>query len=76
MAATPAIPVLHYWYMALSSPFGVELLCSDAEAVRQRLYKARKEAGDADLEQVAVCMSPFDPQKIWLVRRKPTDETT
>lgn len=69
-------PVLHHWYSALSSAYGIELVCSDVEALRQRLYAARREAKDTDLDQVALCISPFDPMRLWLVKRKPTDEKT
>jgi hypothetical protein len=67
--------VLHHWYAALSSAHGIELVCSDAEALRQRLYAARREAKDTDLEQIALCISPFDPMRLWLVKRKPDEKT-
>jgi hypothetical protein len=68
-------PVLHYWYAALSSERGIELVCSDAEAVRQRLYSARREAKDFDLDAISVCVSPFDPMRLWLVRKTPDEKT-
>lgn len=72
----PGTGVLHHWYTALSSEFGVELNCSDAESVRQRLYRARAEAKDSDLDAVAICVSPFDPEKLWLVKRGRTDNAS
>ena len=69
-------PVLHYWYAALSSELGIELNCSDAEPVRQRLYAARREVKDPDLDQISVCVSPFDPMRLWLVKRKKSDAKT
>ena len=69
------LPVLHHWYAALSSEHGVELACSDAEAVRLRLYAARREAKDEDLEQIGIAISPFDPTRLWLVRKKPNAQT-
>jgi hypothetical protein len=72
----PAVPVLHYWYSALSSELGIELVCSDADSVRSRLYAARREAKDTDLDGVAICISPFDPMRLWLVKRSTTDEKT
>jgi hypothetical protein len=68
-------PILSYWYRALQSPWGIELICSDPEALRQRLYAARREAQDSDLEGIALCVSPFDPTKLWLVKKGPSDET-
>lgn len=67
-------PIMNYWYMALSSPFGIELVCSDADATRTRLYAARRAAKDTDLDKISVCVSPFDPMKLWLVKRNPTNE--
>jgi hypothetical protein len=68
-------PILSLWYRALHSSHGIELVCSDADSIRQRLYGARREAKDTDLNQVSLCISPFDPFRLWLVKRKPSDET-
>lgn len=62
-------PILNYWYRALHSPHGIELICSDPEAIRARLYAARKEVRDLDLEQISTVLSPFDPMKLWLIRK-------
>lgn len=67
-------PILNHWYRALHSEEGVELVCSDPNKVMSRLYKARSDAKDDDLKQVSICISPFDPNKLWLVRRKLPDE--
>jgi hypothetical protein len=70
-------PILNHWYRALHSPLGIELVCSDAEGMRSRLYAARREAKDTDLDQISICQSPFDPMRLWLVKKgKPTNETT
>jgi hypothetical protein len=61
--------MIHYWYQALSSPLGIELLCSDPEGTRKQLYTARRDAKDLDLNQISICLSPFDPHKLWLVKR-------
>ena len=65
-------PILNYWYQALHSPLGIEIVCSDPEGIRARLYAARKEACDKDLERVGVCISPLDPTRLWLVKKEPT----
>jgi len=76
--------MIELWYQALNAAIGIEIQCSDAEKVRQRLYIARKEAKDADLDKIGVCISPFDPTKVWLVKKEiarnllvaePPDET-
>lgn len=68
-------PILNHWYRALHSPIGIELVCSDTALIRARLYAARKESKDSDLDQIAICQSPFDPMRLWLVKRNPTDAT-
>lgn len=71
----PEEPLLNYWYRALHSPLGVELLCSDFEYTRQKLYALRREVHDEALADVSLCQSPFDSNRLWLVKRKPADET-
>lgn len=68
-------PILNLWYRALHSPAGIELVCSDFEGTRQKLYAARKEAKDLELEGISLCQSPFDTNRLWMVKRKPADET-
>jgi hypothetical protein len=68
-------PILNHWYRALHSPLGIELVCSDAEGVRNRLYIARREAQDNDLAMISICQSPFDPMRLWLVKRNPQNAT-
>jgi hypothetical protein len=62
-------PLLNWWYRALSSPFGIELICSNTEAIRAQLYAARKQSRDPDLDKISVCKSPFDPMRLWLLRK-------
>jgi len=68
-------PILNYWYRALHSPSGIELNTSDPEGVRARLYAVRREAQDSDLESIRIYLSPFDPTKLWLVKKVLQDET-
>lgn len=66
---------LQLWYRALASPFGIEIVCSpNPEAVRMKLYALRKSVQDTDLNQIAICLSPIDPDKLWLVKRRPAKE--
>lgn len=69
-------PSLELWYRALSSPFGIEIDSSSFEQVRAKLYHLRREAQDPDLEQIAICRSPFNPDRIWLVKKAPGNEET
>lgn len=75
MKIKPAEPLLSYWYRALSSTRGIELICSDPEQVRNKLYAVRAGVHDPDLDQISACLSPFDPAKLWLVKRNPTNAT-
>lgn len=68
MKQEPAAPIMSYWYQALSSPFGIELVTSDVEALRSKLYSLRKSAQDEDLAKISICTSPFDPCRLWLVK--------
>lgn len=61
--------LLSYWYQALASERGIEIICSDVEGTRSKLYAARKAAKDFDLDRISICLSPFDPCKLWLVKR-------
>ena len=63
--------MLEYWYMALNSPLGVCLRTSDPERLRQRLYAARREAADPQLDSISVAISPTAEDEVWLVKRKP-----
>lgn len=63
-------PILNYWYRALHSGVGVEIICSDVEYTKQRLYTVRRESKDEELKKISIVQSPFDPQKLWLVKRK------
>jgi tricorn protease-like protein len=76
MKQEPAVPMLSYWYQALSSPYGVELICSDIEHTRQHLYRARKESRDLDLDQLGLCISPFDPSRLWIIRKDTKNGST
>lgn len=69
-------PLLNFWYRALHSPMGIELIVSDLKSIREKLYAARKESQDSDLDQISACQSPFDPMRLWLVKRKSSDEKT
>jgi len=69
-------PDLTYlWYQALSSERGIELICSNTEAARRKLYEARKATGDPELSTITIAVSPFDPCKLWLKKGK-GDATT
>lgn len=68
--------MIHYLYQALTTPLGVCLQVSDVEAVRQRLYTARREAADPLLDALALVPSPTAPDELWIVKRGSKIERT
>jgi len=67
-------PILNYWYRALASPLGGQLVVSDIDKARAKLYAVRREARDPDLDQISITPSPFDPMKLWLRKRGPDEK--
>lgn len=62
--------MLEFWYRAFASALGVVLRTSDPERMKQKLYAARREALDPDLESIAIVQSPVDPNnELWLVKK-------
>lgn len=61
--------MLEHWYQALRSPAGVCLRTDDFEATRQKLYKARREVLDPDLDGLSIVQSPTDSNELWIVKK-------
>lgn len=60
---------LQLWYEALASDLGIVISTNNPEALRQVLYKARRESGDPALEGMSVRISPLLPdQEVWILR--------
>lgn len=55
-------------YQALAAQFGIVVSSSDRELDRQRLYKARADAMDTELEVLQVRIAPDDPNHLWIVK--------
>jgi len=61
--------MLELLYEALASRYGIIVATNNPEALRQQLYKARREAADPDLQQLSIRISPLLPkQEVWIVR--------
>ena len=60
-------------YQALSSPIGICIrVWGDMTLATQRLYAARRKAGDFNLDVLQVRKSPFNPsEELWLVKGSP-----
>lgn len=62
--------MLEYLYEALASEAGKVIVTSDVEKLRQNLYKARREALDPELDQLALIPSPTNPTgELWIVKK-------
>jgi hypothetical protein len=66
--------MLDLWYRALASDHGIQIICSDPVAVRKALYDLRAKVQDLDLMSISINLSPFDRDRLWLV--KETDGAT
>jgi len=61
--------LLELWYDALASDLGIVIKTNDPEALRQQLYKSRREAGDPNLDNLSVRISPTMPrEEVWIVK--------
>lgn len=60
-----------YWYSALASEFGVVVWSDNPDALKQRLYAARREAMDPALESLSIVVSPTNPEHLWIVKNAP-----
>lgn len=60
--------MLELWYRALASELGISVVCSDAAAVRAQLYKVRTKVQDLDLSGISIHLSPFDQDRLWLIK--------
>lgn len=62
------------WYEALHSKYGIEVESSDRVKLRANLYEERKRLADPALDGLAVRLSPFDPDKLWLIKKDPNGQ--
>lgn len=70
MKVTEAL--LEFWYQAKAAKFGIELIVSDSNLAKQRLYKARADAKDPLLNDLQIRTSPVLPEShLWIVKGKP-----
>jgi hypothetical protein len=60
--------MLEFWYRALAADSGIILVTSDRDALRQRLYAARRASGDADLDGLSLVLSPTDDNQLWIIK--------
>lgn len=68
--------MLEYWYKALHQPLGFRFSVSDRELFRQKLYQAREQSGDPDLDKLGIVLPPGRPTEVWIVHKEIQQETT
>lgn len=57
-------------YRALDTNFGIEVRTSDPKRCREKLYAARREAGNPQFEQLSVTPGRISPDNtIWIVKQ-------
>lgn len=63
--------MIEHWYAALREEIGVVVeVTGDREAARQKLYAARVDAMDPDLECLQILVSPVAANQLWIVRKE------
>lgn len=65
--------LLEPWYKAIQAPLGVIVHVDEGtfEQARQKLYAARKDSLDPELDKISICQSPTNANDLWLVKKKP-----
>lgn len=61
--------MLELWYAALREDIGVVIETDDPDRCIQKLYAARRQAQDPDLNAISIVRSPTDNFHLWLVKR-------
>jgi hypothetical protein len=59
---------LDLWYAALASDHGIVVATTSRDALRQKLYTARRGANDPDLNCLSLVLSPTDDSHVWIVK--------
>lgn len=62
-------PVLEYWYIALNEPVGIVVMSDNRHLLMNKLYAARQQAQDPDLQALSICMSPTNDTELWIVHK-------
>jgi hypothetical protein len=60
--------VIELLYAALYEPYGLIVETDDFTLFRQKLYAARHELADLDLDRLSFVQSPTDPNQLWIVK--------
>lgn len=66
--------MIEFFYRALHSSLGIKVASSDPEKLRQKLYAARRDLKDPDLDGLALVPSRVNPQHLWIVKKNAKKE--
>lgn len=61
--------MIELWYQALHAEVGIEVKTDNLEGLRQQLYASRRQSLDPQLETLALVISPFDPNCLWIIHK-------
>jgi hypothetical protein len=69
------VPLIELLYQALHAERGikVQVISPSVEAFRQKLYAARRESADPDLDALSFWISPINPAVLWIGKSNGTD---
>lgn len=68
--------MIEHLYSALHSPLGIVIQTDNAERTRQKLYRARRELMNPELDKLSLVISPTDPSQLWIVKNDPQKGTS
>lgn len=66
--------MLAYLFQAMASPFGIVILTTNQELLRQRLYQERKKLNDPLYECLQFRISPSSEGEIWIIKGNSREE--
>jgi hypothetical protein len=61
--------MVEHWYSALASKIGVVIQTDNPDLCIQKLYAARRAAGDPDLDGISIIRAPNSPNELWLLKK-------
>lgn len=65
-----SLDLLEILYQALHAEIGIEVETEDTDALRQKLYAARREHPTDEFNNLTFTVSPFDPKtKLWIGKK-------
>lgn len=67
----PPLPLIELLYAALHAERGIKVLIisPSVELFRAKLYAARRDSGDPQLDDISIWQSPINPQHLWIGKK-------